>query len=215
MFSIYGGNLPTTPWATDACGRGPAWANSLFEDNAEFGLGMKIADRQHAAAVHLLGELAPLLDPALVAAVQAIDPTILWTTRPSRPSDGPSSNSMLLDVLAQGDEERGPDHDLPLRPLTGSLVRKNVWIIGGDGWAYDIGSGGLDHVLGSGLDVNILVLDTEVPNTGGQASKSTSRAAVAKFAASEDRKKDLAPRPVATGTSTSLRWRWERTISRR
>jgi pyruvate-ferredoxin/flavodoxin oxidoreductase len=195
--SIYGGNLPTTPWCTNAEGRGPAWSNSLFEDNAEFGLGMRIAlDRQAAAAHALVEQLAGSLDPALAAAVLAIDP--------ARPVDDATiaehrAHLAALDVAlvtlaggAAGDAIAALARRL--QPLTGALVRKNVWIVGGDGWAYDIGSGGLDHVLGSGRDVNIVVLDTEVySNTGGQASKSTPRAAVAKFAAAgkSTAKKDL------------------------
>ena len=194
--SIYGGNLPTTPWGTDAAGRGPAWSNSLFEDNAEFGLGMRIAlDRQSAAARQLVTELEPSLGPDLVEAVLAVDPSV--------PVDdatiaGQRSRIAELDArlvrLVDDDDAEVARRARALIPLTGTLVRKNVWIVGGDGWAYDIGAGGLDHVLGSGRDVNVLVLDTEVySNTGGQASKSTPRAAVAKFASGGKRtpKKDL------------------------
>jgi pyruvate-ferredoxin/flavodoxin oxidoreductase len=193
--SIYGGNLPTTPWCTNADGRGPAWSNSLFEDNAEFGLGMRIAlDRQTDAARHLVEQLAWSLDPALVATVLELDPR--------QPVDD-AAIAVQRARIAELDAALAPlatvDDDVGvlarrLQPLTGALVRKNVWIVGGDGWAYDIGSGGLDHVLGSGRDVNIVVLDTEVySNTGGQASKSTPRAAVAKFAAAgkSTAKKDL------------------------
>ncbi len=194
--SIYGGNLPTTPWGTDAQGRGPAWANSLFEDDAEFGLGMRIAlDRQSATARRLVGELAAALGEELTDAVLAVDPAV--------PVDdatiaGQRARVAELDArigaLVDGDDSELARLAVHLAPLTGTLVRKNVWIVGGDGWAYDIGAGGLDHVLGSGRDVNVLVLDTEVySNTGGQASKSTPRAAVAKFASAGKRspKKDL------------------------
>jgi pyruvate-ferredoxin/flavodoxin oxidoreductase len=182
--SIYGANLPTTPWSTDAHGRGPAWANSLFEDNAEFGLGMRIAlDRQSAIARALVEQLAGAIGVELVASLLAVDPV--------SPTDDATiatqrARVAQLDAQLVGLASRDDDSAVlarRLQPLTGTLVRKNVWIVGGDGWAYDIGSAGLDHVLGSGRDVNILVLDTEVySNTGGQASKSTPRAAVAKFA---------------------------------
>ena len=194
--SIYGGNLPTTPWGTDAAGRGPAWSNSLFEDNAEFGLGMRIAlDRQSATARRLVADLAASLGEDLAAAVLAVDPAV--------PVDDATIAAQRV-RLAELDDRLveladSVDADVSRRaralaPLTGTLVRKNVWIVGGDGWAYDIGAGGLDHVLGSGRDVNVLVLDTEVySNTGGQASKSTPRGAVAKFASAGKRsaKKDL------------------------
>ncbi len=187
--SIYGANLPTTPWTVDAAGRGPAWANSLFEDNAEFGLGMRLAlDAQGDQAGRLLERLAPRLDADLVAGILAADqddePGIaLQRERVER----------LRTALAAID---GPDASdaRQLLAIAGALVRRGVWIIGGDGWAYDIGFGGLDQVLSSGRNVNILVLDTEVySNTGGQSSKSTPRGAVAKFAAAGKRtaKKDL------------------------
>jgi pyruvate-ferredoxin/flavodoxin oxidoreductase len=194
--SIYGGNLPTTPWGTDADGRGPAWSNSLFEDNAEFGLGIRIAlDRQGAAARALVEELAPHLGREIAEPVLALDPSA---------AADEAAIAAQRECVARVDEVlpelvAGPDQDVAamarrLSALTGALVRKNVWIVGGDGWAYDIGAGGLDHVLGSGRDVNVLVLDTEVySNTGGQASKATPRAAVAKFAAAgkQSAKKDL------------------------
>ncbi|MGE0877989.1 MAG: pyruvate:ferredoxin (flavodoxin) oxidoreductase [Acidimicrobiia bacterium] len=188
--SIYGGNLPTTPWSVGADGRGPAWANSLFEDNAEFGLGMRIAlDRQHAVARALVDDLQRSLDPDLHAALVAIDPSAsvddatlatqrAWVARldarlAELVAGSTSGTDAAVTVLARR-----------LQPITATLLRRSVWIVGGDGWAYDIGSGGLDHVLASGRNVNILVLDTEVySNTGGQASKSTPRGAVAKFAA--------------------------------
>jgi pyruvate-ferredoxin/flavodoxin oxidoreductase len=196
--SIYGGNLPTTPWTVNAEGRGPAWANSLFEDNAEFGLGIRIAlDRQVDAALHLLRRLRHEVGAALVDAITALPP--------SQPATENQIAEQRARVAALDDRLAAlvTSADTPpeirelatrLQPLSNVLVRKSVWIVGGDGWAYDIGSGGLDHVLGSGRDVNILVLDTEVySNTGGQASKSTSRAAVAKFAAAgkTTAKKDL------------------------
>jgi pyruvate-ferredoxin/flavodoxin oxidoreductase len=194
--SIYGGNLPTTPWGTDAAGRGPAWSNSLFEDNAEFGLGMRIAlDRQSATARRLVAELGASLGEDLVAAVLAVDPAVpvddvTLAVQRSRVAELDARLAQLVD----GDGDEVARRARGLAPLTGTLVRKNVWIVGGDGWAYDIGAGGLDHVLGSGRDVNVLVLDTEVySNTGGQASKSTPRGAVAKFASAGKRtaKKDL------------------------
>jgi pyruvate-ferredoxin/flavodoxin oxidoreductase len=186
--SIYGGNLPTTPWTTDRDGRGPAWNNSLFEDAAEFGYGMRLGwEAQLAAATSALRQLEPLLDPALVreilTAAQETEPEI----RAQR--ERVARLTAALEPLAP--ERADARRLLALAPY---LVRTGVWIMGGDGWAYDIGYGGLDHVLASGRNVNILVLDTEVySNTGGQASKSTSRAAVAKFAAGgkATAKKDL------------------------
>jgi pyruvate-ferredoxin/flavodoxin oxidoreductase len=179
--SIYGGNLPTTPYAVNADGRGPAWANSLFEDNAEFGLGIRLAfEVQQRTALELLDRLAPqltgVLDPAAVAAVRAgVDSSGEPAIRDQRARVQALRNALA--TLDDADARRLDD-------LAGALVRKSVWIVGGDGWAYDIGAGGLDHVLGSGRNVNILVMDTEVySNTGGQASKATPRGAVAKFAA--------------------------------
>ena len=173
--SIYGGNLPTTPWTVDAKGRGPAWSNSLFEDNAEFGLGMRLTiDKQNEYALELVKifekELSLDLVNALVNADQSDEAGI--QAQRERVVE-------LKDKLSKSSDGRAKD----LISLADNLVKKSVWIIGGDGWAYDIGYGGLDHVLASGRNVNILVLDTEVySNTGGQASKSTPRAAVAKFA---------------------------------
>jgi pyruvate-ferredoxin/flavodoxin oxidoreductase len=174
--SIYGGNLPTTPWTTNAAGRGPAWANSLFEDNAEFGLGFRLAaDRLHARARQLLELLAPAVGDELAAAMLGAE---------QHGDAAVEAQQQRVAVL----RERLAGLDQPdareLHGLADELVRRSVWIVGGDGWAYDIGSGGLDHVLASGQDVNVLVLDTEVySNTGGQASKATPRGAVAKFAA--------------------------------
>ena len=190
--SIFGGNLPTTPYTTNADGRGPAWSNSLFEDNAEFGLGMRIAqDQQHAEARRLLAalrnEVGHDLTDALLAADQP-DESGLAAQR-ARVVELKRVLAAHMDVSpVLADSVRA------LRSLADELVEKSVWIIGGDGWAYDIGYGGLDHVLSSGRNVNILVLDTEVySNTGGQASKATPRGATAKFATAGkgSAKKDL------------------------
>ena len=184
--SIFGGNLPTTPWSTDACGRGPAWANSLFEDNAEFGFGIRVAlDQRAAEARTLLTTLAGELQESLVDELLIGDDT----------SDvGIELRRALVDQLKAELAEIDSSEACRLGQLADVLVPRSVWIVGGDGWAYDIGSAGLDHVLASGRNVNILVLDTEVySNTGGQASKSTPRGAVARFAAKGKRttKKDL------------------------
>jgi pyruvate-ferredoxin/flavodoxin oxidoreductase len=184
--SIYGGNLPTTPWTVDAQGRGPAWSNSLFEDNAEFGLGMRLAlDHQAAYARTMLERLQPRVGEELARGIL------------DAPADDERGLAEQRERVAElkrilhadrGDDERN------LLAVADALVSKSVWIVGGDGWAYDIGFGGLDHVLASGRDVNVLVLDTQVySNTGGQASKATPRGAVAKFAAAGKRsaRKDL------------------------
>jgi pyruvate-ferredoxin/flavodoxin oxidoreductase len=192
--SIYGGNLPTTPWAQDAHGRGPAWNNSLFEDNAEFGLGLRVAiDKQQEYAAELLKALAAHIGEDLVSSLlEAVQ------------EDEAGIHEQRERVAAL--RERLPQIDRPearqLEALADSLVQKSVWIVGGDGWAYDIGFGGLDHVLASGRNVNILVLDTEVySNTGGQTSKATPRGAVAKFSAGgkPTPKKDLAMIAMAYG----------------
>ena len=184
--SIYGGNLPTTPWGTDAAGRGPAWSNSLFEDNAEFGLGMRIAlDRQSADRAADRHRARTVARRGAGARQSSRSTRRRPSTMPPSRRNGPGSSSSTpaSTRLVDDDDAEVARRARALAPLTGTLVRKNVWIVGGDGWAYDIGAGGLDHVLGSGRDVNVLVLDTEVySNTGGQASKSTPRAAVAKFA---------------------------------
>ena len=195
--SIYGGNLPTTPWTSDAAGRGPAWSNSLFEDNAEFGLGFRLAaDQQLRVARERLGELREAVGAALVDAILGAPQR--------RESEYAAQRERVdelrrrLDALGEGAGPAATD----LRSVMDQLVRRSVWIVGGDGWAYDIGSGGLDHVLASGRDVNVLVLDTEVySNTGGQASKSTPLGAVAKFASAGKRvgKKDLALQAIAYG----------------
>jgi len=190
--SIYGGNLPTTPWATNAEGRGPAWGNSLFEDNAEFGLGIRLGleaqqERARALLVSLAGEVGDELATSILDADQDEEPAVFaQRQRVARLEE-------VLRGLSTSDEAAGV-RARHLLALTSALVRKSVWIFGGDGWAYDIGFGGLDHVLSSGRNVNILVLDTEVySNTGGQASKATQRGAMAKFAAAgkESAKKDL------------------------
>ncbi|HLP91059.1 MAG TPA: pyruvate:ferredoxin (flavodoxin) oxidoreductase [Nostocaceae cyanobacterium] len=192
--SIYGGNLPTTPWTHNAEGRGPAWANSLFEDNAEFGLGFRISiDKQADFATQLLQQLAPQVGETLATEILTSaqkDEADIWEQR--------DRIAILKQRLAQL-LECTPEPEVRiqiqnLQSLADYLVRKSVWLIGGDGWAYDIGYGGLDHVIASGRNVNILVLDTEVySNTGGQMSKSTPRGAVAKFAAGgkPSPKKDL------------------------
>ncbi len=173
--SIYGGNLPTTPWSQNAEGRGPAWSNSLFEDNAEFGLGMRLTlDKQNEYARELIVSFENELGKEFVAAVLNADQSNEAGIAAQR-----ERVAELKNKLGKSSNSRAKD----LVSLADSLVKKSVWIMGGDGWAYDIGYGGLDHVLAGGRNVNILILDTEVySNTGGQASKSTPRAAVAKFA---------------------------------
>jgi len=174
--SIYGGNLPTTPWAVDDQGRGPAWSNSLFEDNAEFGLGMRLAvEAQMDLATTLLerlkSEIGESTVQSILEAVQS-DETEIEAQR----ARIAQVKTKLVDM--------DTDEAKSLLKVIDTLAEKSVWIVGGDGWAYDIGFGGVDHVLASGRNVNLLILDTEVySNTGGQASKATPRAAVAKFAA--------------------------------
>ncbi len=184
--SIYGGNLPTTPWAKNIEGRGPAWSNSLFEDNAEFGLGMRVAlDKQKEMAFELVQQLSADIGSELVDS--------LLNANQSDES-GIHDQRERVAVLKQKLSAMKSEGAQRLLALADYLVKKDVWIIGGDGWAYDIGYGGLDHVIASGRNVNILVLDTEVySNTGGQMSKSTPRGAVAKFAAGGKKagKKDL------------------------
>ena len=174
--SIYGGNLPTTPWSQNLEGRGPAWSNSLFEDNAEFGLGMRLAlDQNNAFAKELLVRLGAQVGDDLVAAILAAD-----QSNEAGITEQRERVAELKRRLAEVDAAEARS----LLAAADALVRKSVWVVGGDGWAYDIGFGGLDHVLASGRDVNVLVLDTQVySNTGGQASKATPRGAVAKFAA--------------------------------
>ncbi|GAA5480900.1 pyruvate:ferredoxin (flavodoxin) oxidoreductase [Haloferula sargassicola] len=175
--SIYGGNLPTTPYAKNADGRGPAWANSLFEDNAEFGFGMRFAvDQKNEAAQMLVAQLAPELGDDLVRDLLDADQS---------DEAGIEAQRARVSVLKQKLATASGSQASTLKLLADYLVRKSVWIVGGDGWAYDIGYGGLDHVLAQGRDVNVLVLDTQVySNTGGQASKATPIGAAAKFAAS-------------------------------
>ena len=184
--SIYGGNLPTTPWAKNADGRGPAWSNSLFEDNAEFGLGMRLAlDKQLEYALELLKRLSAEVGDDLVTAIVNADQSSEAGIYDQRERVA----ALKVKLRASKNPEAGY-----LLSLADVLVKKDVWILGGDGWAYDIGFGGLDHVLASGRNVNVLVLDTEVySNTGGQMSKATPRGAVAKFASGGRRsqKKDL------------------------
>jgi pyruvate-ferredoxin/flavodoxin oxidoreductase len=185
--SIYGGNLPTTPWTKNADNRGPVWNNSLFEDNAEFGLGMRIAiDKQREQAVELLQALKGPLNEDLINNIINADET---------DEAGIYEQRVRIEILKHQLEAISTDKASLLIELADSLCKKSVWIIGGDGWAYDIGFGGVDHVLASGRNVNILVLDTEVySNTGGQTSKSTPLGAVAKFSAGGKAtgKKDLA-----------------------
>ena len=185
--SIYGGNLPTTPWSKNSEGRGPAWNNSLFEDNAEFGLGMRLAvDKLREYAAEQVTRLSPRLNPTLVKELlnaDESDETGIYEQR-----------ERIDQLMQQLDKTPGSDAQ-SLSSIIDFLGKRSVWIIGGDGWAYDIGFGGLDHVLASGKNVNILVLDTEVySNTGGQTSKATPRAASAKFSAAgkSTAKKDLA-----------------------
>lgn len=182
--SIYGGNLPTTPWSHDAEGRGPAWANSLFEDNAEFGLGFRVSlDKQMEHAIELLKAAADVVGQDLVDKI---------LDNPQKSEADIAEQRENIELVKQ--KITGKPECARLLTLADKLVRKSVWILGGDGWAYDIGYGGLDHVLASGKNVKVLVMDTEVySNTGGQCSKATPRAAVAKFATNGKHgvKKDL------------------------
>jgi pyruvate-ferredoxin/flavodoxin oxidoreductase len=184
--SIYGGNLPTTPWAKNKDGRGPAWSNSLFEDNAEFGLGMRLTlDKHREFACELLASMPAQIGEELVEGLLNANQADEAGIQAQR-----ERVALLKERLAGMDDIKARD----LASIADSLVKKSIWIVGGDGWAYDIGYGGLDHVLALRRNVNLLVLDTEVySNTGGQASKSTPRAAVAKFAAQGKNlpKKDL------------------------
>ena len=192
--SIYGGNLPTTPYSTNSDGRGPAWANSLFEDNAEFGLGMRLAvDAEEAQARSLVAALDADIGEGLAESLLSAD---------QRDEAGIAAQRGRVAQLKERLEGIDTDQARNLVTLADALVKKSVWIVGGDGWAYDIGFGGLDHVIASGRNVNILILDTEVySNTGGQASKATPRGAVAKFAAGGKKtaKKDLGQIAMAYG----------------
>ncbi|MDR1965655.1 MAG: pyruvate:ferredoxin (flavodoxin) oxidoreductase [Synergistaceae bacterium] len=193
--SIYGGNLPTTPWTYNSDGKGPAWNNSLFEDAAEFGLGYRLTlDKHREFAVELLQKLSSDIGPDLARKI-----TDAVQTTEKEINEQRKNVELLKEKLSWMDS---PDA-IELLSVADSLVKKSVWLIGGDGWAYDIGYGGLDHVLASGRNVNILVLDTEVySNTGGQMSKSTPRGAVAKFAAGGKKagKKDLALMAMSYGS---------------
>jgi pyruvate-ferredoxin/flavodoxin oxidoreductase len=192
--SIYGGNLPTTPWTVNQQGQGPAWSNSLFEDNAEFGLGMRVAADKHLElAQWLLLKMKDQLDESLVD--QLINAPQLLESQIAAQRE----RVHLLRELLQKIDHADARH---LLSVADHLVHRSVWLVGGDGWAYDIGSGGLDHVLATGRKVNVLVLDTEVySNTGGQSSKATPTAATAKFAAAGKRvgKKDLAMQAISYG----------------
>jgi pyruvate-ferredoxin/flavodoxin oxidoreductase len=193
--SIYGGNLPVTPWTANGEGRGPAWSNSLFEDNAEFGLGFRLAADMHGAlAARLLHDLAPRLGEPLAEAI-LVAPQI-------RESEILIQRGRVAELKRRLTELGDDPRALDLLSVLDHLIRRSIWLVGGDGWAYDIGYGGLDHVLASGRDVNVLVLDTEVySNTGGQASKATPLGAVAKFAAAGKRtaRKDLGLQAIAYG----------------
>jgi pyruvate-ferredoxin/flavodoxin oxidoreductase len=195
--SIYGGNLPTTPWTTDADGRGPAWSNSLFEDNAEFGLGFRLAADLHARLAR--ARLTELRDQV---GADLVDEILSAPQR--RESELHAQRERVAELKRRLTGVDGQDLAAvtDLRSVVDHLVRRSVWIVGGDGWAYDIGAGGLDQVLASGRNVNVLVLDTEVySNTGGQMSKATPLGAVAKFAAAGKTvpKKDLALQAIAYG----------------
>ncbi len=192
--SIYGGNLPTTPYTTNLSGCGPAWSNSLFEDNAEFGLGMRLAaDQQTVYARHLVEKVADQIGGELARSILEADQS---------KESGITAQRERVAELNRRMKAMDSNDTRDLLAVTSSLVRKSVWIVGGDGWAYDIGFGGLDHVLATGANVNMLVLDTEVySNTGGQMSKATPRGAVAKFAMGGKRtvKKDLAMEAISYG----------------
>ena len=192
--SIYGGNLPTTPYTFNKDGRGPAWSNSLFEDNAEFGLGFRLTlDKQLEYASDILPTFVNELGQDLVDSLLKADQTTDLGIKQQRER---------VDALKQKLAHSKNPQAKNLAAIADSFVKKSVWIVGGDGWAYDIGYGGLDHVLSTGRNVNMLVLDTEVySNTGGQASKSTPRGAVARFAASGKglSKKDLGLMAIAYG----------------
>jgi pyruvate-ferredoxin/flavodoxin oxidoreductase len=192
--SIYGGNLPTTPYTVDADGRGPAWNNSLFEDNAEFGFGLRLAiDALHAQATHLLTSLSSQIGDNLVKELLAADM--------ANEAGIAAQRKRVAALKAALGGVKGVEAQR-LANIADYLVRRNVWVVGGDGWAYDIGYGGLDHVMSTTRDVNFLVLDTEVySNTGGQASKATPTGAAAKFASAgkEVGKKDLGLMAMAYG----------------
>jgi pyruvate-ferredoxin/flavodoxin oxidoreductase len=203
--SIYGGNLPTTPWSVNKEGKGPAWSNSLFEDNAEFGLGMRItADKQVSMAKELLQELSSVLGEEyvnnIINASQVLESEIIEQRERVKSLKG--RLGLIIDESVKPETQSQKSKAAHLLSIADQLVSRSVWLVGGDGWAYDIGYGGLDHVLATGRNINILVLDTEVySNTGGQASKSTPTGATAKFAASGKRigKKDLGMQAISYG----------------
>lgn len=192
--SIYGGNLPTTPWTTNADGRGPAWSNSLFEDNAEFGLGMRISVDKHVEmARELISRMKSQINPQLLEDI--------LNAEQKNETDLAIQRARIELLNAELTQLNHPD-TAQLRSVLEYFLRRSIWLVGGDGWAYDIGSSGLDHALASGKDINVLVLDTEVySNTGGQMSKATPTAATAKFAAAGKRvgKKDLAMQAISYG----------------
>ncbi|MBD2609879.1 pyruvate:ferredoxin (flavodoxin) oxidoreductase [Nostoc punctiforme FACHB-252] len=217
--SIYGGNLPTTPWTYNSEGRGPAWSNSLFEDNAEFGLGFRISiDKQAQFAAELLKQLTTDVGENLVNSIlnaQQKDEADIWEQR----EKVALLKQKLDEILTLKTEPNVKSQIQNLKLIADYLVKKSVWIIGGDGWGYDIGFGGLDHVLASGRNVNILILDTEVySNTGGQMSKATPKAAVAKFATGGKTalKKDLGLMAMTYGNvyiaSVAMGARYEHTL---
>jgi pyruvate-ferredoxin/flavodoxin oxidoreductase len=175
--SIYGGNLPTTPWKVNEDGQGPTWSNSLFEDNAEFGLGMRLTiDKQREYALELLPQFEKVIGKDLVKEIVEADQST---------EAGIAAQRERIDILREKMANEKGRQAKDLLSIADKLVRKNVWIVGGDGWAYDIGYGGLDHVLATGRDINVLVLDTQVySNTGGQSSKATPLGAVARFSES-------------------------------
>jgi pyruvate-ferredoxin/flavodoxin oxidoreductase len=192
--SIYGGNLPTTPWAKNAAGRGPAWSNSLFEDNAEFGMGFRLsADHHRRQAEMSLDRMREKIGVDLANAILG---------SPQESESQIQAQRKRVDDLKYRLELIDTPESRQLQSIADHLIRRSIWIVGGDGWAYDIGSSGLDHALASGLDINILIMDTEVySNTGGQMSKSTPLGAVAKFAAGGKTigKKDVAQQAIAYG----------------
>jgi pyruvate-ferredoxin/flavodoxin oxidoreductase len=198
--SIYGGNLPTTPWTKNAEGNGPAWSNSLFEDNAEFGLGMRIAADHHMElAKDLVRKLAPRIGEDFAEEIVNARQRVGSELRAQRARVADLKSRLIRKVGEDGDEDAAA-----LLSIVDHLVRRSIWLVGGDGWAYDIGAGGLDHALASGRNINILVLDTEVySNTGGQMSKATPLGASAKFASAGKRigKKDLAMQAVSYGNA--------------
>ena len=193
--SIYGGNLPVTPWSKNHEGRGPAWSNSLFEDNAEFGLGFRLAADKH---LDLARSLARRLQDKLGA--DLVEEVL--TAPQTRESEIRAQRDRVAALVERLQTLRADPVAKDLLSVVDHLVRRSIWIVGGDGWAYDIGYGDLDHVLSTGRDINVLVLDTEVySNTGGQASKATPLGATAKFAAAGKRvpRKDLALQAIAYG----------------